>query len=77
MKLLNDIIIDFLRRLRIFLQFVQNVKVLGFLVDKEKPQNINVETVETNLMILKLRCLIKRKKKKVTFVDNTPILMNK
>ena len=77
MKLLNDIIIDFFRRLRIFLQYVQNVKVSGFLVDKEKHQNINVDTVATNLMTLKPRCLIKRKNKKVTIVDNTLILMNK
>ncbi len=77
MKLLNDIIIDFFRRLRIFLQYVQNVKVSGFLVDKEKHQNINVDTVATNLMILKLRCRIKRKNKKVTIVDNTLTLMNK
>jgi len=77
MNLLNDLIIDFFRWLRILLQFVQNVKVLRLLLEKERHQNIDVTTVATNLMILKLGLFIKRKNKKMTLVDDTLILMNK
>jgi len=77
MNLLNDLIINSFRWLKIFLQFVQNVKVLRFLLEKERHQNIDVTTVATNLMILKLRLFIKHINKKMTLVDNTLILMNK
>jgi len=59
------------------LQFIQNVKVLRLLLEKERHQNIDVTTVATNLIILKLRLFIKRKNKKMTLIDNTLILMNK
>jgi len=77
MNLLNNLIIDFFRWLRILLKSVQNVKAFISLLEKEKYQNINVKTVATNLMILKLSLFIKRKNKEMTLVYNTLILMNK
>jgi len=77
MNLLNDLIINFIRWLRILLQCVQNVKVLRLLLEKESHQNIDVTTVATNFMILKLGLLIQRKNKKMTLVDNILILINK
>ena len=77
MNLLNDLIINLFRWLRILLQFVQNVKVLRLLLEKEGHQNIDVTTVPTNLMILKLGLFIQRINKKMTLVDDTLILMNK
>ena len=77
MNLLNDLIINSFRWLRILLQFVQNVKVLRLLLEKERHQNIDVTTVATNLMILKLGLFIQRINKKMTLVDDTLILMNK
>jgi len=59
------------------LQCVQNVKVLRLLLEKESHQNIDVTTVATNFMILKLGLLIQRKNKKMTLVDNILILINK
>jgi len=77
MNLLNDLIINFIRWLRILLQCVQNVKVLRLLLEKERHLNIDVTTVVTNFMILKLGLLIQRKNKKMTLVDNILILINK
>ena len=77
MNLLNDLIINSFRWLRILLQCVQNVKVLRLLLEKERHQNIDVTAVATNLMILKLGLFIKHINKKMTLVDNTLILMNK
>ena len=77
MNLLNDLITNFIRWLRILLQFVQNAKVLKLLLEEERHQNIDVMTVATNFMIQKLGLLIQRKNKKMTMVDDTPILMNK
>ena len=59
------------------MQCVQNVKVLRLLLEKESHQNIDVTTVATNFMILKLGLLIQRKNKKMTLVDNILILINK
>jgi len=77
MNLLNNLIINFIRWLRILLQCVQNVKVRRLLLEKESHQNIDVTSVATNFMILKLGLFIQRKDKKMTLVDDTPILMNK
>jgi len=74
MNLVNDLIINSFRLLRILLQFVQNVKVLKSLLEKERHQNIDVTIVETNLMILKLRLFIQHKNKRMTLVNNTLIL---
>jgi len=77
MNLLNDLIINSFRWLRILLQFVQNVNVLRLQLEKERYQNIDVTTVATNLMILKLGLFIQRINKKMNLVNNILILMNK
>jgi len=77
MNVLYDLIINFLRWLRIFLKCAQNAMVLRFPLEKERHQNMCVKTVATNLMILKQCLFIKRKNKKKTTADNTPIQMNK
>jgi hypothetical protein len=77
MNLLNDLLINTFRWLRILLQYAQNVKVIRSLSEKERHQNIDVTTVATNSMILKPGLFIPRKNKKMIFEDDTPILMNK
>jgi hypothetical protein len=77
MNLLNDLIINIFRWLRILLQYAQNAKVIRSLLEKERHQNIDVTTVATNSMILKPGLFIQRKNKKMTFVDDTLTLMNK
>jgi hypothetical protein len=77
MSVLNALIINFVRSLRILLQYAQSVKVKKSRLEKGKYQNIDVTTVATNLMIQKRRLCIERHNKKKTMADNTLILMNK
>jgi hypothetical protein len=77
MNLLNDLIINSVKWLRILSQFVQNVKVLRLPLEKERHQSIDVTTVATNFMTLKPGLSIQPINKKVTMVDDTQILTNK
>jgi hypothetical protein len=77
MSLLNDRMINFVRWLKILLQFVQNVKVLRLLLEEGRHQNIDVTTVVTNFMILRPGLCIQHKNKKKTLANDTLILMNK
>jgi hypothetical protein len=67
MNLLGDPIIYFFRRQGILLKFVQNVTIFILLLEPERNQNINVTNVATNLITLKLRLFIQRKKQRNDF----------
>jgi len=77
MNLLNDLIINFFKWLRILLRYVQNVKVRRLPSEKESRLNIDVTIAAMNFMILRQGLFTQRKNKKMTLVDDTLILMNK